>query len=350
MIQRIAWLSVLASCLLSFTIASAAVVDRTVAIVNNDTITLSEVNDAGAPIFQKIMTQAPPAERPAALAEARKTIIDKLIDKKLILQEAQKLHVQVSDQDVDKAVQEVMEQNKMTPDQLRHELAAMGMSEKQYRDQLREQILSSRLLNYEVRARVLIPEEKVREYYDKHSDFTTSTASSAPEEVRTGSSYSLQQIGCMWGSRSANGTVPTKKQATEKIKKVYQLAMEGKDFKALARQYSDMPTAKDGGDLGVLQVSEMASYIREAIAHLNAAHLTPILASEQGFLFFKATVVGGKAAAESSTPTVVSTSGDKPPYDTVKEKIRDKLYKQALETRFDTWLKSVRANSYIRIL
>ena len=108
MIQRIFWLSVLASCLLSFTTASAAIVDRTVAIVNNDTITLSEVNELGAPVFQKIMTQAPPAERPAALEKARKAVIDKLIDKKLILQEAKKLNIQVSDQDVDKAVQEVM--------------------------------------------------------------------------------------------------------------------------------------------------------------------------------------------------------------------------------------------------
>lgn len=305
----------------------ANIVDRSVAIVNDDTITLSEVNELGQSFFKKITAETPPERLSEALYQARLTVIDKLIEKKLMIQEAKKLQIQVSDQDVDNAVQRILTNNKTTMDQFRKELLSMGMSEKQYREELRDQILSSKLINYEVRTKVVIPEEKILDYYDTH--FTEQTG---------GGGYFLQQIGCLWGTPLADGSVPTREAAQEKIKKAHRLAQDGKDFKELARQFSDLPTAKDGGDLGRFEQDELASYIREAIANLKSGDVSPIVETGNGYLFFKiVSMEPGKIIAKES-------------YESVKDQIREKLSQQAMETRFKDWLKSIRDQAYIKIL
>lgn len=327
MIQRILLLCAFAGLCSALTTASAGIVDRSVAIVNNDTITLSEVNELGQSFFKKITDETPPERLAETLYQARLTVIDKLIDKKLMVQEAKKLNIQVSDQDVDGAVQRILTSNKTTMEQFRKELNSMGMSEKQYREELRDQILSSRIINYEVRTKVVIPEEKILDYYDTH--FT---------EQGEGGGYHLQQIGSIWGSTLADGSVPTQEQAKEKIQKAYSLARDDKDFQNLARKYSDLPTAKEGGELGVFQLEELAAYIREAVAQLKPGELSPIVATGNGYVFFKViSTEKGKIVAKAS-------------YESVKDQIREKLSQQAMETRFKDWMQSIRENAYIKIL
>ena len=144
--------------------AAANVVDRSVAVVNEDTITLSEVNEVGKPIFQKVAEETPPEQLNEVMGQVRRTIIEKLIDKKLVVQEANKLNLKVSDEEVESALQRILANNQATMEQFRQEIAGAGMSEKQYREDLREQILSSRLINSEVRAKIVISEERMRAY------------------------------------------------------------------------------------------------------------------------------------------------------------------------------------------
>jgi peptidyl-prolyl cis-trans isomerase SurA len=305
----------------------ANVVDRSVAIVNDDTITLSEVNELGHSFFKKISAETPPDRLAEALYQARLTVIDKLIEKKLLIQEAKKLQIQVSEQDVDNAVQRILTNNKTTIEQFRKELHSMGMTEKQYRDELRDQILSSKLINYEVRTKVVIPEDKVLDYY--HTHYT---------EEAEGGGYYLQQIGSLWDTPLADGSVATREAARTKIQKAHRLAQEGKDFQELARQYSDLPTGKDGGDLGLFQKDELASSILQAITGLESGDISPIVESSNGYSFFKVVATEqGKAVTKA-------------PYESVKDQIREKLAQQAMEARFKQWLKSIRDGAYIKIL
>lgn len=327
MIQRILLFCALAGIFFTLATASAGIVDRSVAIVNGETITLSEVNELGQSFFKKITDETPPDRLAETLHRARLTVIDKLIEKKLMVQEAQKLHIQVSDQDVDEAIQRIVVNNKTTMEQFRKELASMGMNEKLYREELRGQILSSRLVNYEVRTKVVIPEEKILDYYDTH--FT---------QQAEGGEYHLLQIGCTWGSPLADGSVPTQAQAREKIEKASALAHEGDDFQGLARKYSDLSNAEDGGDLGRFQLDELADYIRNAVAHLKSGELSPIVANENSYVFFKVvSAETGEISAKAS-------------YESVKEQIREKLYQQAMETRFKEWMQTIREKAYIKIL
>lgn len=327
MVLRILLFPFLINVLVFSAMTHANVIDRTVAIVNEETITLSEVNELGRSFFKKITEETPPERLAETLQQARKTVIDKLIDKKLVVQEAKKLGIQVSDQDVDNAMQRVLTNNKTTLEEFRKEMNAMGMTEQQYKEELRDQILSSRLINHEVRTKVVISEEQILDYYK--ANYTSQIG---------GGEYHLQQIGCTWGTPLANGTTPSQEDAKAKIQKVYDRAKDGDDFKELARKYSDLPFAEDGGDLGTFQPHEMATAMQSAVTHLQPGEISAIVEIDNGYHFFK-------LVSSQEGETIAKAS-----YETVKEEIREKLYQQAMEARFKDWFKSIRDKSYIKIL
>jgi peptidyl-prolyl cis-trans isomerase SurA len=310
-------------------ITLADVVDRNVAIVNEDTITLSEVNELGESFFRKINEETPATQRAEVLQKARKTVIEKLIDKKLLLQQAKKLNIRVSDEEVETALKNLIANNKATAEQFRKEIGTMGLSEKQYREDLREQLLSSKLINYEIRSKVVISEDKIKDYYDNFQ---------STDKIGVSGEYYILQIGCTWDSKDRDGAKPTQAEARAKAERVRNLALKGEDFKALAKQYSDLPSATDGGDLGVFQKHEMAAYMLDAVVNLKAGAISSIVESENGYQFFK-------ILPNQETKTVT-----KPPYESVKEEIREKLYQQAMELRYKDWMKTIRDKAYIKIL
>ncbi|MGI6656987.1 MAG: peptidylprolyl isomerase [Desulfobulbus sp.] len=305
----------------------AEIIDRNVVIVNNDTITLSEINEFGKELFAKVERETPADQREVVMQQARNTILTRLVERRLLIQEAEKLQIQVTDQDIDAAMQQMLKRNKGTIEEFRQELHRMGMTEKQYREDLRDQILGSRLIGYEVRGKVAISEEQVLDYYNNHY-----TGQADP-------GYTILQIGTIWGSPLANGHTPTQKEALAKIRKAHAQAQKGMDFGALARQYSDLPSARDNGKIGTFKKHEMAEDMRSEVTKLQPGELSPVMESENGYHFFKLAAYRG--AGDSSA---------KAPFESVKEEIREQLYKEAMEARFKSWMQSIREKAYIRIL
>ncbi len=306
----------------------ANIIDSCVAVVNEDVITLSEVNEAGKPMFQRIAEQVQPEQLAEALKQARKTVIDKLIEKKLLVQQAKLMNISVTDEDVDRALTQILARNNTSLEQFKSELTRMGMEEQQYRENLRDQILGSKLINYEVRSKVIIPEEKIIDYYDQH--YT--------EQVGAGGYYILQ-IGFTLDSEGMPADLAEAgKIAEKKAERVLSLARGGQNFKQLARQYSDLPSAVDGGDIGAFQRDEMAAYMRDAVTSLKPGEISPVVASPNGYMLFK--------LLSSQEGEIIT----KVPYDTVKEEIRSNLYQQEIEKRYDSWLKEIRSQAYIKIL
>jgi peptidyl-prolyl cis-trans isomerase SurA len=306
----------------------ANIIDSCVAVVNDDVITLSEVNEAGKPMFQRVAEQVPPEQLAEALKQARQTVIEKLIEKRLLVQQAEQMQISVSDEDVDRALAQILERNSTTMEQFKSELARMGVDEQQYRENLRDQLLGSKLINYEVRSKVIVPEERIIDYYDQH--YT--------EQVGAGGYYILQ-IGVTLDKEGMPADpVEAKEAARKKAERILSLAMGGQDFKQLARQYSDLPSAVDGGDIGAFQKDEMAEYMRDAVTSLKPGEISPVVESPNGYMLFK--------LLSSQEGKIIT----KVPYDSVKEEIRNTLYQQEMEKRYDTWLEEIRSQAYIKIL
>ncbi len=296
---------------------SAEVVDACAAVVNQDVITVSEVEEAVRPLAERIKAEAPFSQRDEAMRQARRAALERLIEKRLILQQAEQMRIAVSEAEVEQARRQILERGGMSEADFQAELKKMGLNERQYRDSLREQILSSRLVGYAVRSKVVVPEEKIRNYYDK--EYTAKAAG-----------YHLLQIG--FGSGGEGG----KTAARQKAEAVRRRALAGENFQELARRHSELPSAADGGDIGLFKADEMAPHMREAVAALQPGGISPVVETSESLMLFKLLADGQDAV--------------KAPYESVREEIQELLHQQEMEARYKTWIEEIRSGAYIRIL
>jgi peptidyl-prolyl cis-trans isomerase SurA len=302
--------------LLRVSLAGAGeVIDSCAAVVNQDVITVSEVEEAGKSVFERIKAEVPFSQRAEAIHQARKNVIDRLIEKHLLLQQAEQMKIVVTDAEVEAARKDILERGGVSEEEFKAELVKMGQTEQQYRENLKEQILSSKLVGYAVRSKVVVPEEKIKAYYEQ-------------KYTAKASGYRLLQIGVAFGE--------AKQAAKKKAEEVRTLAASGQDFQELARQRSELPSAADGGDIGVFKADEMAPYMRNVVTSLQPGGISPVVETPEGFMIFKLLSSGQDAA--------------KAPYESVRSEIHEILRKQELEARYKTWIEEIRSGAYIRIL
>jgi peptidyl-prolyl cis-trans isomerase SurA len=319
--------------LLFFTLAPPAygdhLVDRVVAVVNDDVITLTELEKMGGDYFERIKMKAPANEVDSALKKAKEEVLSSLVDKLIVRQQAAKMSMTVSEQEIDTAIDQVLARNNATKEDFRRELATMGISEQDYRDNIRDQILQSKLVNYEVRSRVVITEEDIRDYYQK--EYT--------QEKGEGG-YHILQMGFTWRNivSLAEAGFDTKEEAREKAEEIRARVLAGESFTELAKKYSNLPSAVDGGDIGLFKKDEMAPYMRDVIVTMHPGEVSTIVETGNAFQFFK-------LLSQREGDLVV-----KAPYDSVHDEIRDVLYRQEMEKQYNEWVKSLREEAYIKIL
>jgi peptidyl-prolyl cis-trans isomerase SurA len=309
---------------------AAEVIDKVIAQVNDEIITLSELEDEGGALFAKIRREAPANEKQEALELVRNQVLTALIDRRLIAQEAAKLGISVSEADVDNAFNQVLSANGFSREKFVGQLEQSGISEETYRRNLKSQLLQNNLLMRDVRSKILITDEMVLDYYN--DEYT--------KAVDEGSYY-LLQIGISWdqpvdNQQSTAAIYQAKLDARKRTERVHKLALSGQDFRDLARRFSDLPSAQEGGDIGVFAEDEMADYMKTAVTDLAPGEISDIVETPFGYQFFQL-LSGG-------TGGIIS----KAPYEVVKEEIRERLFREAMETEYQTWLKRLRETAYIR--
>lgn len=295
---------------------AAETINRIVATVNDTVITLKDLQDEGAAIFKKIEREVSPSQIDGAMRAARKEILSSLIDKKIIEQRAAMLGFSVSDRELDANIDEMLKAKRISRKTFLAEIAKIGDTFEHYRSIVRIQILQSKLINFDVRSKVVITDDKIRNYYD--TQFTSQNGAGG---------FHIQQIGVVWGNGRQK---KTKEQARKIIEDLHAKAVAGENFEDLARAGSELPSATDGGDIGVFQKDEMAPYMRLAVSSIKAGEISQIVESHDTFQFFK--------LLASKIDNVV----DKAPYETVKDDIHKKLYEEALQQSFKEWIKQMR--------
>lgn len=309
--------------------AKSEIIDSSVAVVNHDVITLSDVNRIGKPIFRRIAEEAPPEQREEVLKQARKKIITQLIENKLLTQQAAALNIAVSEAEIDRAQEQVLQRNNFTVEDFKVELTKTGLSETQYRETLRDQLLRGKLINYEVRSRIVVPDEEIQRYFEQQYS----------KETRS-EGYYLLQLGVSWTDAAATSGLPAaKEEARKRVEAAHKLARAGQDFKELARRYSNLSSAADGGDLGIFEKNEMAAYMRDAVTALQPGQISPVLERPDSYMFFKLLSNGQEQQGEKKVLD-----------ENIKEEIRNTLYKQEAEERYKKWLEKIQSEAYIKIL
>ncbi|WP_022854161.1 SurA N-terminal domain-containing protein [Thermodesulfatator atlanticus] len=290
-------------------ISQAKIVDRIVAVVNDDVITLSELDQAAAPLFKQYLQGVKdPIQREQIKQEIRKKVLKQLIDEKLIEQEIEKRGIKASDEEIKTFIEHFKQQNGLDDKELRKLLASQGLTFDEYRKQVAKQIKRIKLVQSRIQQIVVTPEE-IERYYRKHY----------LSEQKT--KYELAAI-------ITNG-----KDAEKRIQKAYQELLAGKHFAQVAEKYSDIP--ESGKGLGSFSLDELAPQVRKTLAGLKpGAFSKPIKVgnSWQIFRIINVKKEGTKALTE------------------VKKEIENKLRQEKIDQALNNWLKELREQAYIRIL
>ncbi len=217
--------------------AASEVLDRIVAVVNEDIILLSELEERMAPYAQRIRQQGFDLDKERQmLFNVRSEMLNRLVDEKLTDQEIKRNDIQVGEAEIDSTIERIKTANTFTDEDLRRFLEQDQMTMEQYREQIREQVLRTRLVNYQVKSKIVITEEEIRAYYDSHPEIYGGTLR-----------YHLRNI----LMRVPNFASDAEKQAlSEQMQQIRSRIEAGESFADLARSYSQSPAAADGGDIG----------------------------------------------------------------------------------------------------
>lgn len=238
-------------------------IDRIVAVVEDEVILQSELNDAVAAIQQQYASQ--PGQLPP-IDVLRRQVLDRLVLMKLQLQRADDQGIRVSDADVDQAVQAVAGQNKMSPDQLRAAVEQSGMSYAAYRQQLHDQLVVQKLHENVVRSSVSVTESEINNLLN--------SATYKSGEVH----LAHIQISIPGGASAADIQA-----AQGKAEQALAAVKGGMAFKAAAIRFSDAPDALDGGDLGWRRMDEVPPAFVDTISGLKPGDVSGILHGPTGF-------------------------------------------------------------------
>jgi peptidyl-prolyl cis-trans isomerase SurA len=301
--------------------ASAEVVDRVVAIVNDEIITLSELDEEAAGLYGSIAMSSANTPILEALAEVRVVALNNLIDQRLITQRAKQQNIGVSQAEIDAAYERMRDSSGLSPEEFSSKIELSGLTEEKYRDRLRLQALQGKLVSLDVHARIAITDEMVREAY---------LAQYAGQDDTD--SYYLLQMGFSWTDEASRE--PTRKRAEEARNRV----KKDGDFKSLARELSDLPSAEDGGDIGLFSLDEMAAAMRQAVSGLQPGDLSEIIETPAGYQFFQ--VLSSEQGATEATAQ----------YEAVKESIRARLQDEKLKQAYAEWVKKLKDDAYIQKL
>ena len=241
--------------------------DRIVAVVNDDVILQSELNDAVRTIEHQYAGrtgQLPPAN------VLKRQVLDRLIMMRLQVQKAQDQGINVSDADVDRAVQGVAQQNKLTPEQLRAAVEQQGSSFAAFRQELADQITVQRLHQHVVQSSVSVTDSEV--------DNLLASPTYKAGEVH----LAHIQISIPSGADAAaiQASEAKAEQALAAIK-------GGMDFNAAAIRYSDASDALDGGDLGWRRMDEIPPAFATTISTMKPGEVSQALRGPTGFHILK---------------------------------------------------------------
>lgn len=219
--------------------ARAAIVERVVAVIGDRPVLLSELRKRAKPFLLQIASRLPPGpQQAAAETQVLKELIEKMIDDELEGQAADKGKVSVTADEIDAALRNIATAQNMTIPELVKSASRSGLTEQDYRDELRRQILEGKMLQLRVKGRVRITDEDVKAMYER-----------TLREERKRREYRPSWIVL----RIPPGS--SREAAAERVALAQELvrrARKGEDFHALGKQYSDDTATRDlGGDLGV---------------------------------------------------------------------------------------------------
>lgn len=300
--------------------ARAEVVDRIIAVVNDEIITLYEFNASFEPYRRNIENTYKGNDKEAVIKQTREALFQRTIDNILIEQEAKKtgISASVKDADVMNVLQDVLMKQRISILDFAKNLEKEGNSVEAVKKEIRSQLVRMRLLRREIKDKIIVSDQEIGEYYNSHRD-----------EYEGKESVRMKQLMLV---------LPPGADKTAKAKlknealRLRALIMSGESFDMLAAKYSKGPAAAQGGDVGFIEKGTIIPEVEAVAFSLPLEQVSEVIESSLGFHIIK--VVDKRGAGLK-------------PIAMVREEIKTKMEDEKLDKKFDEWISSVRAKSHI---
>ena len=296
------WLAFLPAC----PVNAGKLEDRIVAVVNTDLIMLSELKRDLLPEQERLRKLYKGEELERRLKTAEAMAVTKMIERKLQLQAAKNKGVDVSDQEVTQAVEEMKKQGE-----------TLDRADPATTRSIREQLTLMRVVDREVRGLIMVAESEMKRYYQEHQD-----RFAYPEE------YQLSQI--LIKPRTSDGLSVAQGRAEALLATLKQ----GEPFEDLALRFSDGADASRGGRLGLVRQGELIPALEQALTSLQVGQITGIVETAEGL-------------------HIVRVDDKKPrqfrPFEQVKAEIQSLVFQQKTEDQYQIWMADLKNKAYIEI-
>ena len=304
--------------------ADVRIVEEIIAKVNGDIITRGEMEQARTRLMEEAKSQGLTGAQLAEVVRNQdKNALRDQIDQLLLVQRGKDLDVKV-DADVTRRLAEIQSQSKITdPDKFHDYIREQtGMSFEDFQQQMKNTLLTQKVIGEEISSRISIPEADLRKYYEEHQK----------EFVREEQVF-LSQILISTDGKTPAQVAAAQKKAADLVTR----ARKGEKFSDLSRQNSDDPaTAKDGGQLPPYKRSEhlLVKEIEDLVFQQKRGYVTDAIKLPQYLLILK--VDDHYEAGQAS-------------FEEVKEQITQKLAEPKMEPKVREYLTNLRQNAFLQI-
>ena len=301
-------------------VAMSAVVDRIVAVVNDDIITLSELDSAYHPFRKRIEASYKGPDKDKVIADGRSRILNRMIDSKLIEQQAKKAGMIIKDDEAMDTLKDLLRRKNIPMEEFTKTLEREGTTLNAYRQDIKEQMTRMRLLRKELKTKTLVSDEEIGEYYVKHR-----------QEYEGREAVRINQILILLPQNASRARKIKLKADAEMIRK---RLIDGEPFDLLAVQFSQGPSAATGGDVGFLEKGTMLPEVDSVAFRLSKDEISEVIVSTVGFHIIK--VLDKRGAGIK-------------PINVVREEIKVKLEEEKMEKKYEEWIADLRKKSHVEI-
>lgn len=299
--------------LIFFTPTYSEVIDRIVATVDGEIVTLSELEDRLSPLVEQYRSMLKGEELEEKIARAQKDILTELIEEKILIIKAKEAKIKASVEEIDEAIEQ-FKKKFSNPEDFYRELENQGKTISDLQKEIRTKIELHKFVKWNILKDIRITEEEIEKFYQENKDYYFIPGKVHIFQILIKNSYN--------------------EGAKELITEIWQKLKEGEDFSTLARKYSQGPNANQGGDLGFLHIEELHPAIRKALSSIDVGQYTEPIQTVSGYHIIK--------LQARSLPQYT-------PLSEVKDQIRAKLYDLKAGQIYDEWMEKAKKEMEITI-
>jgi peptidyl-prolyl cis-trans isomerase SurA len=329
-------------------LGAGQVVEEIITRVNNQIITRSEFERSKDQLKEEVKQQAP-KDPDKAYVSREKDILRDLIDQQLLLDKGKDLGI-AGDTELIKKLDQMRKDMKLDSlEALEKEATKQGVSWEDFKQNMRNQIITQKVIGQEVGSRLSIPKEEEQKFYDDHKSemeqpeyirlseilvapkSVTPSITPAPDPSAAGSAPAAQTPVDDAAKEAADSAAlaGAEAKANDLLKQIH----DGANFEDIAKKYSDGPSAADGGALGMFKRGQLAKAIEDETFARKAGDVTGVIHTKQGYVILK--VVDHQMAGI-------------PPMKDILPKIQDALYYEKLQPALRAYLTKLREDAYIK--